>query len=156
FEANEPSRLMVWRGPRAKYHVTLSVSPSTWHAAHEPHAEPFGAVLASDQRPRPVLKKRLPFRTFSAAEPAAGRAELCAMRKSCVEGSPAMACELNATAVTSREPSSATKANALVVWFVATPMGMRMSPSFFPVAGSGGFRRSMKTFEAPTSLIAPV
>ena len=24
-------RLLDWRGPRAKYHVTLSVRPSVWH-----------------------------------------------------------------------------------------------------------------------------
>ncbi len=50
-----PTRMVVCRGPRAKYQVTLSVSPSMWQAPHEPHAAP-----ASDQRPRPVLKRRLP------------------------------------------------------------------------------------------------
>src|SRR6185437_8526232 len=58
---NVPSRLVVWRGPRAKYQVTLSVRPSTWHAPQEPQAAPF-----SDQRPRPVLNSALPFCTLAA------------------------------------------------------------------------------------------
>ncbi|MBK8271316.1 MAG: hypothetical protein IPK83_24545 [Planctomycetes bacterium] len=43
-----------WIGAVAgKYRVTLSVKPSIWQAAHEPQPSPL-----SDQRPRPVLKKR--------------------------------------------------------------------------------------------------
>ena len=74
-EANEPSKLVDCRGPRAKYQVSLSVSPSMWHAAHEPHASP-----PSDQRPRPVLKKRLPRSCRSCSLPASGSALAWAIR----------------------------------------------------------------------------
>src|SRR5262245_60939876 len=46
---------MVWRGPRAKNQLALSVRPSGWQAAHE-----FQAWPASDQRPSPVAKNFAP------------------------------------------------------------------------------------------------
>src|SRR5580658_2076962 len=95
-----PSRLVDWRGPRAKYQVTLSVRPSTWHAAHDPHAAPF-----SDQRPSPVVKRRLPLSTDAAAVPAAGAAEDATSPVALAE----TACTLRLTAVTVRVPSLATK-----------------------------------------------
>src|SRR5688572_30404390 len=54
--------LFDWRGPRAKYHVMLSLSPSRWHVWHDDHAWP-----RSDQRPSPVLNSRLPRTTAIAA-----------------------------------------------------------------------------------------
>ena len=101
--AKVPSRLVVCRGPRAKYQVTLSVRPSTWQAPHEPQAAPF-----RDQRPSPVLKKRLPLSCASCAavSVASDGAESTAVALA------ETAWVLRSTAVTSRSPSSFTKANA--------------------------------------------
>ena len=38
FELNVPSRLVDCLGPRGKYHVTLSLNPSMWHAWQAPQA----------------------------------------------------------------------------------------------------------------------
>src|SRR5579883_2224464 len=135
---------MVWRGPRAKYQVTLSERPSMWHAPHEPHAAP-----ASDQRPRPVLKKRLPLSADSAADPAIGSAEDAVTRKSDAIDPTETACVLRSTAVTSREPSFATNANARVL-LMATPMGRR-------IVASVDVRTSMNLLVAePTLVIIPL
>src|SRR6185295_12730544 len=127
------SRLTVWRGPRAKYQVTLSVRPSMWQAAQEPQAAP-----PSDQRPRPVMKRRLPERADASGEPAVGGAVEGVTRKSVPPELTATDCVLKSTAVTSRVPSSATKPNALFL-LMATPIGPWM-----PWPAAVGVRTSMK------------
>src|SRR5258708_6894573 len=136
--ANVASRLTVWRGPRAKYQVTLSVRPSMWQAAHEPQAAP-----ASDQRPRPVVNSRLPTSTFSAVVPAVGSADEASTAPV------AIACAFSARPATSRVPSFATNATP---WFALTarPIG-RLN-----AAGLGEVCTLMKLFVAePPLVIAP-
>src|SRR5262249_31524387 len=143
----------VWRGPRAKYQVTLSVRPSMWQAAHEPQAAP-----ASDQRARPVVNRRLPWRAEAPGVPAIGSAVDGGPRKSVCREVAATSWVLRSTAVTSRVPSSATKPNPLFL-LMARPMGRWMP---WPVAT--GVRTSMKLplagvlalAAAPTLLIWPL
>ncbi len=56
----EPSSEVVWRGPAANAHVTLSVSPPGWQELQLDHA-----LLL--QRARPVWKKRAPCAASSSA-----------------------------------------------------------------------------------------
>ena len=130
---------MVWRGPRAKYQVTLSVRPSTWQAPHEPHAAPV-----SDQRPRPVLKKRLPRSTASAAFPRPGAA------RSRSRGSPAavagdgLRAEVDRRDVARAVVGDEGEGRGVAM---AMPMGRR-------IRVSAAVRRSMKMLLPPTAVMA--
>ena len=142
---NVPSRLVDCRGPRAKYHVTLSVSPSEWHDWQAPHPCPF-----SDQRPTPVLKKRFPARIVASSDPAGGSADSCTTLG--LAAPPATACAFRSIRLATRVTSLVVSATFFPVLLVANPIGLSPALALGMPTGS----RSMKfDVEAPTDFSVP-